>query len=181
MSKYVYYCPRCREFGVAEHENTEEKQNCRCGAETMCTGYTLEEWNALPPAEKDRVAEHLREERPVRTGPYDGSVPAFSRPAPVQPARPVFAQNATKPETAETAAPAPVKKEKKRRRSPLLRGILLAAGFAMLAAFILKDVLLITGSGAGVDSLADISAMFDCLLSEKLFYALVLFALSAII
>ena len=182
MSKFVYYCLRCREYGVAEHENTEEKQNCRCGAETLCTGYTLEEWNALPPSEKDRVTAALTAERPaVRSGPYDGSMPAFSKPAPAQPARPIFAQNATKAEPAAPASAAAMNAAGKRRFC-LLRVILFIAGLLMLLSLLLEDITYLSGHGVDTDSLSGICSLLDTLLlNQRLFWSLVLFALSAVV
>lgn len=111
--KYIYFCPFCKECGVAEHENPMEEQRCHCGEKTVYTGCTLEQWNRLSPEEQRVVHEtgRLPQEgaRNNSFAPAPAAESAFRR----TPAAPAFQSNAVRnaPAAAPARTPAPVQEK----------------------------------------------------------------------
>ena len=58
--KYAYYCPVCNSFWQYGSASAESVQPCAtCGAAPLFTGYSVDQWKLLSPAEKEVVINAL--------------------------------------------------------------------------------------------------------------------------
>ena len=58
--KYAYYCPACKSFWQSESTDEQHVQPCgTCGGAPLFTGYSVEQWKLLSPAEKEMAINAL--------------------------------------------------------------------------------------------------------------------------